>query len=268
MSFLVFSGSEVLVKYHPEYASWEGEAQDIVECYSLDEIPSTSTSLFFDPPAIVVNVDSIKASDLRQLLYRAEEIGENMCVISNKKPRGNFEKDGIDIIDVSYPKSTKQRSSVLSKMFNIENNQALKIAKAYDDPHLACVVARQCEFLDMNQKWSKFFIPEDKDSPPWSITNAINDGDTATAIEETTILLRKKKTSPQAIAMQITGYYTKAVTSASPFFAKLKKRNIKDAAGMVDDMSYFPEVIMRSGKNSAQYSLKSYVASLSSRCAR
>lgn len=268
MSFLVFSGSEDLVKHHPEYVSWRDEIQDIVACRSVDDVPEKSTSVFFDPPAIVLSVDSIKASDLRQLLYRAEEGGEDMCIISAQKPRGNFEKDGISIIDVSYPKSPKQRSSVLSSMFHIGSDQALKIAKRYDDPHVACVIARQCELLDTNQRWSKFFIPEDKDSPPWMITDAINAGDAATAIEETSILLRKKKTSPQAIAMQITGYYTKAVTSSSPFFAKLNKKSIKDTAGMVDDMAYFPEVIMQSGKNSAQHSLKAYVASLSSRCTR
>lgn len=266
MSFLVFSGSTPLIKHHPEYTSWVNDTQDVVECHGVDDIPGKSTSLFFDPPAIILNVESIKASDLRQLLYRAEETGENMCIIASQKPRGNFEKDGIEIIDVSYPKPPRQRSSVLQDMFDITDKQSLRIAKTYDDPSVACVIARQCEFIDSNESWSQFFIPEEKGSPPWLITDAINSGDAATAMRETSTLLKKKKSSPQSLAMQITGYYTKAVTSSGSFFSKLNRRNIKDKAGMVDDMAHYPEVIMQAGKTSAQHSLKAYVASLASRC--
>lgn len=266
MSFIVFSGNPVIAQHHPTYISWLNNVQDTEYVYSIDEIPGKSPGIFFDPPAIILIVEKISASDMRQLLYRAEGTGENMCIISYAKPRGNFDKDGISIIDAEYPSSVKKRSSLLSDIFNISHKDASKIARVCDEPYQACIIARQLEFVDDMPQWSDIFIPEDKDSPPWLITDAINSGHVSGAIAETRKLLMKKKVTPQSLAMQITGYYTKAITSHNSFFVKLKSKHIVDIRGMVEDMSYYPQVILQSGKASSQHSMLAYVASLSSRC--
>ena len=68
--------------------------------------------------------------------------------------------------------------------------------------------------------------------------------------------------------MQITGYYTKVLSSENKFFSSIRKKNVIDVKGMVEDMSYFPEVILSSKKTSSQQSMQAYVSSLSSRCAK
>lgn len=266
MSFAVFAGSLPFIRSHPEFIQWENSTDDIVECYNIEDIPQKSSGLFFDPPAIIVIVESIKASDLRQLLYRAEETGESICVVSEKKPRGKFDKDGITITDVTYPDSINKRAKVLSNMFSLERNTAINIAKKCNDPLQACVIAKQHALVSDVPEWSLFFIPEEKDTPPWLITDAINTGDTVQALKETRVLLHKKKITPQSLAMQITGYYTKVLSSENRFFTSLRKKNVADIPGMVKDMSYFPEVILSSGKTASQYSMQAYVSSLSSRC--
>lgn len=268
MSFVVFAGSLPFVRSHPDFIQWEESTNDTVECYSIEEAPQKSSGIFFDPPAIIVIVDSIKASDLRQLLYRAEETGEDICVISEKKPRGKFDKDGINIIDVTYPESLNKRAKVLNDMFSIGKRNAIDIAKKCNDPLQACVVAKQYTIASDAPEWSLFFIPEDKDSPPWLITDAINSGDTKKALKEIKVLLQKKRTTPQSLAMQITGYYTKVLSSENKFFSSIRKKNVIDVKGMVEDMSYFPEVILSSKKTSSQQSIQAYVSSLSSRCAK
>lgn len=265
MSFLVFSGSIPFAQAHPRYTEWKNSCQDVTTCYGLEEVPDKSTGLFFDAPGVVILTDYIKAGDLRQLFYRAEETGENMCVISEKKPRGNFDKDGIDIIDLSYPSAPKKRAELLSSVSGITHKQAIKIAQIHDDPLKAYIVSQQANFVESMPSWSQFYIPEDKDNPPWLITNAINDGKTSQALKQVQILARKKKTTPQSLAMQVTGYYTKVITEDSGFFAKIKKSYLGDLPGMVADMSFYPAAIMSAGKTGAQHTLYAYIASLSSR---
>lgn len=266
MSFLVFSGNTPFAQSHPDYRQWERQSQEIITLYDIEDIPGKTPGLFFDAPGLLFILESIKAGQLREIFYRAEETGENVCIISEKKPRGNFDKDGIKIVDVSYPGSMKKRTELLCSVSGISKNQAAKIASTYDDPYQAYIVSRQCNFVDSTPEWSQFFIPEDKDSPPWLITDAINTGNTQEALKQTRTLLRKKKVTPQSLSMQLTGYYTKVSTSATGFFAKLNRMHLKDRSGMISDMAYYPSVIFQAGKLSASHSLQAYVASLSSRC--
>ena len=265
MSFVVFSGSYPLVCHHPTFIQWKKDSRDTVECHSVDDVPEKSSGIFFDPPAIIVIVESIKASDLRQLLYRAEETGEDMCIISSKKPQGKFDKDGISIIDVPYPSSIKKRAEVIRGMFFLDKKSAIQIAQKCNDPLQACIVARQYSLCPNSTQWSLFFIPEEKDTPPWLITDAINEGNSAVAVKEARILLRKKKITPQSLAMQITGYYTKVLSSEKKFFLSLRKRHVLSSTGIIEDMSYYPEAILSSNKSSSLQSMLAYVASLSSR---
>lgn len=260
--FSVFAGDSALVSYHPEFASWSKTAGEVTTFFDIEDIPSPQGTLFSAPPSILLIVDKISASDIRQLLYRSENTGESIAVISRVKPRGNFSKDGISIISVEYPKSPSQRKTMIKEITpDISDKNAMEIAKRCDNFVDACIVARQVE-LRPNEavNWRKVFIPIPKNAPPWDITNAINEGDATTAVHATRKMVLSTRTTPQALAMQLLGFYSKVVAGSTPHFASIR-RGVKDIDGLVDVLSTYPGVVLSSGK--LDYGIVAMVAALS-----
>lgn len=264
MSFLVFSGHHTLISFHPLYHQWIQDNPHSITVNDIDNIPQPQQGLFVDSPSLVISLESIKAGQLRELLYRAEDTGENMIICVSTPPRGKFDRDGIVIHHCDYPQSISQRTKILSDIFDISRSHASTIAQKFDNVSHACIAARQCEIIPHGEhvSWSMIYIPTDKNSPPWNITDAICSGNINKAIVETQHLLYSTRTTPQALCMQLTGFFTKIIEKSSPFFAH-PSRQPQDVTGMIHDMSYYPQMVMDSGKK--HYALCSYVASLSSR---
>lgn len=263
MSFTVISGHPLLVTHHKKYREWVATHPNHMITDSIEDIPVQEGQLFSQPQPMIFQLQSVKAGQLREIFYHHKDTDIPMMVTSESPIRGGFDKDGITINHANYPKSIRERAGVIGDIFNLPEGYSMAIAKRINDPAQAFAIASQVQLSGKRRvSWSQLYIPQEKDNPPWGITDAIISGDVQRSIEETKIILRKKNSTPIGLYMQLTGYFSKIVRREGRFFSS-KKMQPKDVHGMVSDMKDYSDIVLQGGK--AHYGVCAYVSSLASR---
>lgn len=283
MSFAVFVGDPSVVHESDDYMQWKddtGSHNDPYVYTNIEDVPQSHDSLFFDIPPLEIHVPSIKVSDIRSMLYRAENTGESISIITEQKPRGDVSKDGVNVIEIGVPVG-KSLENMLMSRYGIDRRNAHVIVSKYGsvkknatlnekvNAMKACrVIAQQVSFVSGSTTVTKkhyrhTYNPYQGDIPPWDLTDAINDGDIFSACQHVAILLRQKKSSPQSLYMQLCGYYNKVISPTTPWFFTLSQKMMnKDKA--IEVLSQYSYSVMESDKVSSRYHVMCFVADLAS----
>lgn len=248
---------DLIVLPHPllddgTYSTWQEKYPDRSVYTSLESALENfeEPGLFSSNSGIEIIDDDIKAQDLRSFL-RINSFYDIM-IISTKKPRANFSKDGVQVTDLSHPTNTDFKR--IAHRLGVEPPVVSKILKRkYPHPQTTVSALWQASFLDDHGDFSGLDIFElsQQDLPPWDITDAIVQGRPYEAFQAVNYHCSRfrKKSDSISLMFQLLGYFSKIVYAqqgkGSGFFIKNSKR-LHDAPGLVEDLSVFPDMIIQS----------------------
>ncbi len=254
---------------------WKKEHPHHNYYYSLKDVPiDQDDGLFFSNPGSIVQVEKVLAGDIRKL---NKNTNDDVLVVSPKKSNANFSKDNIEVVNLIPPTNERKLVDFIAQRVDINENVIKRCIRSSNSPESAFILARQA-FLIQDGKipWSYIVDPLRGEELPWNMFNAIVSGHTDIAVEETQNLIRSGA-DPVQLMFQIIGYFKKIImvkddqgellkNSNTQWFKKLYN-SIKDEYGLLQDINYYYDVILKSPKYS-QYTILSFVSSLSTRFAR
>lgn len=252
-------------KYHPDAKTFTS-FEDVLE-------ESEGPSLFHDPLGIKIFVDEVIANDFRMFM---NDCHEDTLVITPKKPRANFEKDGVKVIDMSLPKSDKEAFNLLSKIFDVDVKMVKKISMSIENELSKIDKVEQYSYIDdpQNYSYGDLYDIKSGDNPPWDITDAIISGNSSLAAKNTMLYISKStdKRISTSLMFQILGYFRKVLSAKNDKgkivdnrqFFQGKSKKIKDELGLAQDMSYYSNLILNDIQHDSQL-LCCMVASMAER---
>ena len=234
---------------------------------------NTFVSLFLDRGfGKEIRVEDIKADELRKFLSQE---GDEAIIITQKKPRGNFSKDDISIIDMSLPKSKKEREKFISQRFSLSKKQAQQLVNHVDDTFSLLSLSQQLELVDYDDiLLGELYNPQEYDMPPWDITDAIVSGDVENALRTTKAYTSKytKNSQYTSLMFQIIGYIRKVIIVSDDtgniiedskrkfFFSKNKK--IKDKDSLIKDIDFYSKSMLET--HYPEHTFHAMIASMTS----
>lgn len=263
---IVSSKTPSLIK--KEIDDWKQKHNNYEVLTEFENIDNSSQSLLFgEIPDILLIVEDAHAHEVRKLLDYPSDI----LIVSLNKPRANFKKDGISVIDKTKP--SKKELIDFAKSRNINKNIYSVIYSQIENVPSAISMIEQMSFIDNNKNYRKgdLYDVYPSDLPPWDITEAIISGDVKNSLNSLDIHLSKFKKKSDIISLnfQVCGYFKKVIAAkndtgniASNFFFK-KAKSIKDLNGLSFDLSYYPTRILNS--QHPDIVMKSMIASMTSR---
>lgn len=258
-----------------EIRIWEKSHPDAKIFTSFTEALEYSggPSLFHDPLGCKIFIEDVTANDFRMFI---NDCHEDVLVITPKKPRANFEKDGISIIDLSIPKKSKEAIRKISQQFEVNSMIVRKIMDSTDDEMSMIDKVEQYSYID-NQKhysYGDLYNIKKSNNPPWDITEAIISGDPSLATKNTILYINKSTDQKVSTSLmfQIIGYFKKVVSVNNDKgkivdnkqFFRGKAKKLKDELGLTQDMTYYSNTILNSPRYSGQM-VCCMVASMASR---
>jgi len=258
-----------------EIRIWEKSHPDAKICTSFDEALESSDgpSLFHDSLGYKIFIEDVTANDFRMFI---NDCHEDVLVMTPKKPRANFEKDGVSIIDLSIPKKNKEAITNISQKFDVNSIIVRKIMDSTNDEMSMIDKVEQYSYIDNQKNYSYGDLYDIKKSndPPWDITEAIISGDSSLAVKNTILYINKSTDKKVSISLmfQIIGYFKKIVSVNNDTgkivdnkkFFRGKSKKLKDDLGLTQDMAYYSNVILNSSKYNNQI-VCCMIASMASR---
>lgn len=258
-----------------EVKLWEKTYPDAKTFTSFNDALENSEgpSLFHDSLGYKIFIDDVIANDFRMFM---NDCNEDTLVITPKKPRANFAKDGVKIMDMSLPKNNTQSLSMLSKKFNVDTRTVKDILDSIDNELSQIDKVEQYSYIDdpKNYSYGDLYDIKRGDNPPWDITDAIISGDSSLATKNTMLYISKStdKRISTSLMFQLIGYFKKVISAKNDkgkivdnkqFFQK-KSKKIQDELGLAQDMSYYSNIILNTTKYDSQI-LCCMVASMANR---
>lgn len=250
---------------HPYHASYN----------SLQEVPiKQDKGLFLPSSGIIVHVEKVLAGDIRKI---NKETTEDILVLSSKKSNANFSKDNIKVIDLIPPTNERKLIDFISSRVDVSEKIIRQCIRSSNSPESAFILARQAFLIqDGTIPWSYVIDPLRGDELPWNMFNAIISGHTNIAVEETQKLIQSG-IEPVQLMFQIVGYFKKVLmvkddqgellkNNNTQWFRKIFN-NIKDEYGLLQDINYYHDIILKAPKYS-HHTILSFVSSLSTRFER
>lgn len=238
---------------------WEKNHPDAKTFTSFDDAleDTEGPSLFHDSLGYKIFIDDVIANDFRMFMNNCNE---DTLVITPKKPRANFAKDGVDIIDMSFPKNSNKSLLILSEKFDVDTNTVKKILDSTDNELSQIDKVEQYSYIDdpKNYLYGDLYNIKSGDNPPWDITDAIISGNSSLAAKNTMLYISKStdKRISTSLMFQLIGYFKKVISANNDkgkivdnkqFFQKKSKR-VKNELGLVQDMSYYSNIILNNTK--------------------
>lgn len=254
MTTTIIFGNTSDIHNSKEYAQWIAEHPDVDTLHNITALPDPSPGLFTVPQDFIVYNENMKAADIRGVAIQSQESNRDVLMLLSKKPQGKYSGMDIEIFEAKT-NSTKKNSKL--------HREAIRRT---DFAMSAEKIVQQWELLEPSElkKWSHYaYDPFAGDLPPWGVTNAIISGKPQQAVEQCEILLKQKASTPQSVCMSLTGFFRKVLIEKNNKFFTTKRKRLKDTHGIVEDMAYYPQEILSSGKNN--YIVYAYVASLAGR---
>ena len=242
-----------------EIKLWEKNHPDAKTFTSFDDAleDTEGPSLFHDSLGSKIFIDDVVANDFRMFMNHCNE---DTLVITPKKPRANFAKDGVNIIDMSLPKNSNKSLLILSKKFDVDTKTVKKILDSTDNELSQIDKVEQYSYIDdpKNYSYGDLYNIKSGDNPPWDITDAIISGNSSLAAKNTMLYISKStdKRISTSLMFQLIGYFKKVISANNDkgkivdnkqFFQKKSKR-VKNELGLVQDMSYYSNIILNNTK--------------------
>lgn len=263
---IISSKTPSLIK--KEIDDWKLSHNNYEVLTDFENIDNTSQSMLFGEISdILLIVEDAPAHEVRKLL----DYPSDLLIVSSNKPKANFKKDGILVIDKTNP--SKKELIDFAKSKNIHKSIYSVIYSQVENVPSAVSMIEQMSFIDDNKNYRKGDLYDifPSDLPPWDITESIISGDVRNSLNSLDIHLSKFKKKSDIISLnfQICGYFKKVIAAkndtgdiSSKFFFK-KAKSIKDLNGLSFDLSYYPTIILNS--QYPDFVMKSMIASMTSR---
>lgn len=266
MSILIISSPSPLI-VSSDIEKWKDTHKNYSVTTEFESIEKNEDSLFSDPIANLVLVEEAPAKEVRSLLDYPQDI----LIVCSKKPKANFKKDGIQVIDKTKISKTDFINIAESK--GVGKNIASTIYSSIESIPSAISMIEQLSLIDDMKDYRKGDLYDlfPGENPPWDITNSILDGNTKEAIRsvQTHLSKYKKKSDSVSLVFQLSGYFKKIAAAvndtgniSSQFFLKQSNR-IKDVDGLINDISYYSSQAIQSSR--PDVIITAMVSSLSSR---
>lgn len=266
MTILIISSPYPLI-VSSEIEQWKKNHVNYDVVTDFESIPNNDDNLFSDPVSTLVLIEEASAKEVRSLLDYQQDI----LIVCNKKPKANFKKDGIQVIDKT--KITKSDFIKIAEGKNVGKSIASTIYSSVESLPSAISMVEQLSLIDSMKNYRKGDLYDlfPGENPPWDITNSIVDGNTREAIisVQTHLSKYKKKSDAISLIFQLSGYFKKVAAAVhdtgniSSHFFKKQSNKIKDVDGLINDISYYPSQAIQSSQ--PDVIITAMVSSLSSR---